>query len=184
MLDNDRELLAHYISLGAEPWNRSTEEKWYELEMRRFVEARLPARRPLATCNVGIGAGDWDDWLGDIVGDGGTLVSVDRDATTCRLFALRQARERHAHPSEVVCGDVLAGALGERRFDVITAVGSTLRENGARRGELERALLAALAPGGVLLLAEALPADEPAPAGAEVLSFAGSALALRALRPR
>ena len=182
MLDSDRELLAHYVSLGAEPWNRSTEEKWYELEMRRFVEPRLPARRPLAVCNVGIGAGDWDDWLGDVLGDGAQLVSVDRDRATCRLFALRQARERHAHPAEVVCGDVLDGALGERRFGVITAVGSTLRENGPRRAEVERALLAALAPGGVLLVAESLAAGEPAPAGADVLCYAGSALALRELR--
>jgi hypothetical protein len=145
------------------------------------LRPRLPSRRPLRACNVGIGVGDWDDWLGDVLGPAATLVSVDRDPGVCRLFALRQARERHPHPAEVVCGDALAGALAGRRFDAITVVGSTLRENGGRRADLERTLIGALASGGVLLIAEALAAGEPTPAGAEVRRFGGSQLALRAV---
>ena len=61
MTSEDRELLAHYIECGAEPWNRSTEERWYEFELRAWVAQRLPSRRPLRACNVGIGVGDWDD---------------------------------------------------------------------------------------------------------------------------
>ena len=65
----------------------------------------------------------------------------------------RQRRERHPFPAKVRCADPCAGILGMARFDAITIVGSTLAETGDR-AELERAALAALVPGGSLLVAE------------------------------
>ena len=79
--------------------------------------------------------------------------SVDRDPTICRVFALRQKRERHPYPARVVCCDVRDGALGAARFDLITVVGSTLAESGDRGATL-RALQGHVAPGGELLVAE------------------------------
>ncbi|MGE0868873.1 MAG: class I SAM-dependent methyltransferase [Kofleriaceae bacterium] len=152
MTSEDRELLEHYIERGAQPWNVSVEAAWLDYELRSFVLAQLPARRPLAVCNVGIGVGLFDDWLGHVVG--APITSVDRDAEIGRLFALRQRRERHPHPAMVICGDVCDGALGRRRFDVITAVGSTVAEHDDP-ARFKRALSAALAPGGILLCAEA-----------------------------
>ncbi len=127
-------------------------------------------------CNVGIGVGLWDDWLGHVVR--ARITSIDRDPQICRVLALRQSRERHPFPAEVVCGDVLAGALDGRAFDAITCVGSTIEEGGRA---LEHALVACLAPGGVLLVGETLPAGAPAPAGAELRRFRDIALALRLL---
>lgn len=155
MTREDAELLEHYVRRGAEPWNLSLEAAWLDYELRSFVLSKLPARRPLAVCNVGIGVGLWDDWLARVVG--APITSVDRDPGVCRIFALRQRRERHPFPSIVVCGDVCAGALGDRRFDVITAVGAAQggQDDRADRGRTLRALTAALAPGGILLSGEA-----------------------------
>ena len=151
---DDRELLEHYVAMGAEAWNGSIEAAWLDYAIRAWLAPRLPARRPIVACNVGIGCGLFDDWLGRTLGAGAILVSVDRDPACCRLLAMRQARERHPHPAEVVCGDVLDGVLDGRAFDVITCVGSTLGESAASSA-LERALRRALAPDGVLLIAEA-----------------------------
>ena len=150
-VSEDSELLAHYIARGREAWNTSLEAAWLDYELRAFVKARLPARRPLSVLNVGIGVGLFDDWLGHAVG--GRITSVDRDPEICRIFELRQRREDHPHPARVICGDVRDGVLGTEKFDVITVVGSTLEESGDR-GATRRALQAALAPAGVLLVAE------------------------------
>jgi hypothetical protein len=81
---------------------------------------------------------------------------------------VRQRRERHGFPATVRCGDVLAGVLGEGRYDVITAVGSTVPEAGDRQRFLA-ACRAALAPGGSLLVAEV--GTGPIPAVATVRSL-------------
>jgi hypothetical protein len=152
----DAELLAHYVARGREPWNVSLEASWLDYELRAFVLARLPKRRPLAVLNVGIGVGLFDDWLGHVIG--GRITSVDRDPDICRVLALRQRREGHPYPARVVCGDVRDGALAGSllsggRFDVITVVGSTLEESGDR-GATTRALEGLLAAAGTLLVAE------------------------------
>jgi protein-L-isoaspartate O-methyltransferase len=158
-VSEDSELLAHYIARGREPWNTSLEAAWLDYELRAFVMARLPKRRSfdaaLSVLNVGIGVGLFDDWLGHVIGasNGGRITSVDRDPDICRVFELRQRREGHPHPARVICGDVRDGVLGGETFDVITVVGSTLEESGDR-GATTRALQAAVAPGGVLLVAE------------------------------
>jgi protein-L-isoaspartate O-methyltransferase len=149
--DDDADLLKHYLERGREPWNVSLEASWLDYELRSYVAARLPTKRPLRVCNVGIGVGLFDDWLGHMLG--ASITSVDRDAEICRIFELRQRREQHPHPARVVCGDVRDGVLAEMSFDAITIVGSTLGESGDR-GETLRALQASLAPDGVLLVAE------------------------------
>jgi 2-polyprenyl-3-methyl-5-hydroxy-6-metoxy-1,4-benzoquinol methylase len=149
--NDDADLLAHYLERGREPWNVSLEASWLDYELRAYVAARLPTKRPLRVCNVGIGVGLFDDWLGHHLG--AEITSVDRDAEVCRIFTLRQRREQHPHPARVICGDVRDGALAGQSFDVITVVGSTLDESGDRGATL-RALQESLAPDGVLLVAE------------------------------
>lgn len=159
----DRELLAHYLARGAEPWNVSLEAAWLDYELRAWVRARLPARWPLAACNIGIGVGLWDDWLAHELCT--SITSVDLDPEVCRTFELRQRRERHPFPSAVVCGDPSRGALRGARYDLITIVGSTLDE-AYDRAALEHAAAAALAPGGALLIADV--GNREPPDGAEV----------------
>lgn len=158
----DAELLAHYLERGQEGWNVSLEAAWLDYELRAFVASKLPKGRPLAVLNVGIGVGLFDDWLCHVVGSSAaasSVTSVDRDPTICRVFALRQRRERHPHPARIVCCDVRDGTLGGARFDIITVVGSTLAESGDRGGvsgygSTLRALQRHVAPGGELLVAE------------------------------
>lgn len=146
----ETELLAHYVERGGEPWNVSLEAAWLDYELRAWMKPRLPARWPAPVCNIGIGVGLFDDWLGHELGT--SITSIDRDPLICRTFAARQRRERHPNPAQVRCGDACS-VLGTSRFDAITIVGSTLAETGDR-DQLERAARAALVPGGTLLVAE------------------------------
>jgi SAM-dependent methyltransferase len=150
-MTEDAELLAHYVERGGEPWNVSLEASWLDYELRAWVKPRLPQKWPVAACNIGIGVGLWDDWLGHELGV--SITSIDEDPEICRKFRLRQARERHPHPAIVRCFDASTGVLGYRRFDVVTIIGSTLAE-AFDRGALERRAYDALAPGGVLLIAD------------------------------
>jgi protein-L-isoaspartate O-methyltransferase len=171
------ELLEHYVARGTEPWNVSTEAAWLDFELRAWAEPILRATGPARVCNVGIGVGLWDDWLAHVIG--ARITSVDRDPDICRVFALRQARERHPHPAAVLCGDVLAGVLDGHVFELVTVIGSTLEENSGRAGELEDRLVDALAPGGVLLIGEALPVSTRPHRDAIVRRLGATQLALR-----
>jgi SAM-dependent methyltransferase len=147
----DEALFQHYLARGHEPWNTSTDAAWLDYQLRDWVEALIPARTPKRVCNVGIGVGLWDDWLGHILGRNDRLLSVDTDAEVCRVFGLRQARERHPLPSIVIRGDVLDDILPP--CDLITVVGSTLDEIGPHRARLFDVLYRSLAPGGRLIVA-------------------------------
>ena len=148
---DDARLLAHYLERGAEPWNLSAEAAYLEHATRAWARPRLPARRPLAAVNVGVGVGLWDDWLGHALGRGAALTSVDVDPEVCALLAYRQRREGHPHPARVVCADVLAGTLPAAGFDLVTAIGSTVAEVGGGAAALA-ALARLVAPGGRLLI--------------------------------
>lgn len=176
MMSESTELLEHYLERGREPWNVSLEAAWLDFELRAWVRPRLPARWPVRACNIGIGVGLWDDWLGHELGV--AITSVDVDAAICRTFAVRQRSEGHPFPARIVCGDPRDGVLGAARFDVITIVGSTLAETGDRAA-LERAAVAALAPGGVLLVADV--GNRQPPAGCELRSFGEMWIAFRSI---
>src|SRR5688572_26129914 len=127
-MTEDALLLEHYIHRGHESWNVSLEASFLDYELRRALLAAFPAladrepERALRVCNVGVGVGLWDDWLGYTIG--AAITSVDRDRDICEVFALRQRRERHPHQARVICGDVLTGILDGEQFDLITCVGS------------------------------------------------------------
>lgn len=84
----------------------------------------------------------------------------------CRAFELRQHREGHPHPAQVICADVRFGALVADSFDLVTVVGSSTREI-ADRARLDAAIDAALAPDGLALICDVGTGD--APEGARVL---------------
>jgi SAM-dependent methyltransferase len=153
--DDQAALLEHYVARGHEAWNTSTEAAWMDYQLRDWIEPLIPSMSPKRVCNVGIGVGLFDDWLGHVIGRADRLISVDVDPEVCRVFALRQARERHPQPSLVVRGDVLAGVLPPAAFDAITLVGTSLDEIGPRhRARAIEALVGALAPGGRLIISE------------------------------
>lgn len=153
MWDEKKEkLLGHYLMLR-EPdsyqWNMSPRSLYLELETRDFFARNFVFQKGMNVCNIGIGVGEWDDYLGYLLKDFGQLTSVDMDKDICEIFSLRQQREGHLNPSYVICSDFLKCEFSLRSFDLITIIGSTLNEVGVYRKTFER-VSNLLKPGGHL----------------------------------
>jgi ubiquinone/menaquinone biosynthesis C-methylase UbiE len=132
MDEMDRRLFEHYLaSEGPEagPWNRSPRSLYIEYWTRDFITSRIEPFPGIEVCNVGIGAGGWDNFLCDWLEGKGRLTSVDVDPGICELFEYRQKREGHPNPATVVCTDILSDSLPAGSFDVVTAIGSTVAES-------------------------------------------------------
>lgn len=130
---NDRRLLQFYLARGApeaQRWNLSPDSLSAELSSRRLLTKWVRPRKGMRACNVGIGVGEWDDFLGYWLEGRGTLTSIDRDRTAADLLRFRQRRERHPNPAEVLCHDVVSGPAPTRGFDLVTVLGSTATESG------------------------------------------------------
>jgi SAM-dependent methyltransferase len=174
---DDADLLQAYLEARApeaQRWNLSPESLFIEHTTREHLRRWLTAVG--AVCNVGIGAGEWDDWLGYWLGERGTLTSIDVDAAVCERFAYRQRRERHPFPARVLCRSVLDVAAGP--FDLITMIGSTLHEIGDHRGGLD-ACRSLLAPAGALFYMD-FTAHHPAAAFEQWAAAAGLTVTHRA----
>ncbi len=110
-------------------WQLSPERLYQECWIRHFLREEVDPAVAGDTCNVGIGLGEFDDFLGYwLLGHGG-LVSVDIDEQQVRSLSERQQREGHPNPARVVHADLLQATLGP--FDLVTIVGSTLHETHA-----------------------------------------------------
>lgn len=142
MAENAR-LLRHFLAQGGPesgPWNVSPELAYVTYCFRSwFREACRTKRGALEVCNVGIGAGEWDDFLGYELLGRGSLVSVDIDPEICDLLRMRQRAQRHPNRARVLCRDVLR-MRSRARFDIVTIVGSTLAEIGNYEAGLEKAV--------------------------------------------
>ncbi|MNC39368.1 Ubiquinone/menaquinone biosynthesis C-methyltransferase UbiE [compost metagenome] len=79
---------------------------------------------------MGIGTGDWDDYLGYWLKGKGSLTSIDIDESICGIFEYRQQRERHPNPAKVVCRSVFDSGLPQETFDIVTLIGSAINESG------------------------------------------------------
>ena len=150
-------LLQYYLLLktpipeGGAEWNLSPEYHYlFGFAVRDFLRRSCRLFQGIQVCNVGIGAGDWDDFLGYWLKDWGTLTSVDIDGRICAVFAYRQERERHPNPSRVLNEDILHTSLPHATFDLVTIIGSTPQETGNPRGALDRCF-GLVKPGGRLL---------------------------------
>jgi SAM-dependent methyltransferase len=152
---NDKDLFQHYVDLNspeAAEWNLSPECLYLQFRMRAAVKAYLTPFAGIRVLNIGIGVGDWDDFLGYWTKGFGTTTSVDIDETQCDRLRYRQEREKHANPSEVACEDILKTTLPAASFDVVTAVGSTFDEVGDTPA-LFNVCMGLLKPGGLLFAA-------------------------------
>lgn len=128
---NDSELLKHYLSLRereAYQWNLSPRSLYLELESRDFLQRHYHPIDNTSVCNVGIGVGEWDDFLGFFIHGFGHLTSIDIDSEICEMFKYRQQREGHINPAQVVCEDFTCCSLPFDTFDLVTFIGSTLSQ--------------------------------------------------------
>ena len=131
----------------AQRWHLSPERLYLDCWTRHFLREQLEPTELHEVCNIGVGLGEFDDWLGYWLEGHGSLTSVDIDEHQVRSLGERQAHEGHPNPAHVVHADLMRAEMGP--FDLVTAVGSTLHETHAP----SRALLAARAwvkPGGLL----------------------------------
>lgn len=117
------------MSHDARRWNLSPECLYIDCFTRAFLREHLDPRQLVSVCNVGIGVGDFDDWLGYWLWGSGTLTGVDIDGAIVHAFRERQAREGHPNPSQAIHADLLQADLGP--FDLVTIVGSTVHETHA-----------------------------------------------------
>jgi SAM-dependent methyltransferase len=117
------------VSHDAERWNLSPERLYLDCWTRWFLREHLRPSGLEQACNVGIGLGEFDDWLGYWLEGHGQLVSIDIDGNLVQRFVERQAREKHPNPSRAVHADLLRADLGT--FDLVTMVGSTVHETHA-----------------------------------------------------
>ncbi|WP_157793868.1 methyltransferase domain-containing protein [Paenibacillus donghaensis] len=130
---DDTKLLDFYLNMyssEAAPWNLSPQSLYIQMEIRDWFskEIKLPSKS--LVCNIGIGVGDWDEYLGYYLNGNGIITSIDIDEDICTTFLYRQSREGHPNPSKVVCEDFLKTTLPEHHFDLVTIIGSTLGEIG------------------------------------------------------
>lgn len=79
---------------------------------------------------MGIGTGDWDDYLGYWLRGNGDLISIDNNRGICELFEYRQKREGHPNPSNVMCKSIFDPDLPKGKFDIVTIIGSAINETG------------------------------------------------------
>lgn len=114
---------------AARRWNLSAERLYVDCWTRAVLAQELDPASCSQTCNVGIGFGEWDDWLGYWLQGHGQLVSVDIDEQVVRALSERQHRESHPNPARAVHADLLQAELGP--FDLVTVVGSTVHETHA-----------------------------------------------------
>ncbi len=111
----------------------------------------LQPRTGMKVCNIGIGVGEWDDFLGYWLERSGSLVSIDSDSEICNLLIERQQVEKHPNPSKVICSDVKNLSTMREFFNVVTIIGSTLTEDGSPN-EFLLAASSLLKRGGILFL--------------------------------
>lgn len=97
---------------------------------KRLCAKIVQAYCGIQVCNVGIGTGDWDDYLGYWLKGKGVLTSIDIDNDICEIFAYRQKREGHPNPSKVLCKSIFDSDLPKGEFDIVTLIGSAINETG------------------------------------------------------
>jgi hypothetical protein len=99
-------------------WNLSPASLYLELETREFLTKHFNVFNGMKALNIGIGVGEWDDYIGYLLNDAGSLTSIDIDS--------------------VICEDFLTCELPQDHYDLVTMIGSALQETGEYRKGLQK----------------------------------------------
>lgn len=158
-MDRD-ELLAFYASYYdalAGPSNLSPEVCYSLYRTRSYFRSILrhhyAGQSSIAVCNVGIGQGDWDLFLSFELGGRGNLTSIEVRQESCDTLTARMEIQGHPYEIVVVNEDVNETSVPPRSFDLLTVIGSTVKESGAYTGTL-RSCTRLLRTGGLLLYSD------------------------------
>lgn len=128
----------------------SPKSLYLEFETRDFFVRNFKVFDGINAINIGIGVGEWDDYLGYFMNGLGRLTSIDIDQDICNIFRYRQRREGHPNSSKIICEDFLTCKLQRMNYDLVTMIGSALQETGAYREVFEK-ISYILKPNGYLM---------------------------------
>lgn len=137
-------------------WNLSVENKYLMYRFADFFEKHFAVGEGDCICNIGIGAGEWDEYLSYKL-NRGTLTSIDRLEICCRQLEERLLWEENPNKVNVICADAMELSL-EGQFEIVTMVGSTAMESDTGMALLEKAM-GFVKPGGTLYY-QSIDADE------------------------
>lgn len=129
----DEKLFNYYLEVKspeAGEWNSSPQCIHTELITRDYIRKAFTVIDGMQVCNVGIGTGDWDDYLGYWLKGRASLTSIDIDMGICEIFEYRQKREGHPNPAKVLCKSIFDLDLPTEKFDIVTLIGSAVNEAG------------------------------------------------------
>ena len=129
-MDDILEIYRELKSPEAQRWNLTHKNLYVEYNIRKFFSENINLKTCKSICNVGIGAGEWDDFLGYMSEGICRITSIDVDKNICCKFELRQNFESHPNPSIVLNDNVLNNNLMWESFDLVTVIGSTIAEIG------------------------------------------------------
>ncbi|MDQ6417877.1 class I SAM-dependent methyltransferase [Paenibacillus sp. LHD-117] len=149
----DEKLLNYYLELRSPDsgeWNLSPQCLHTELITRDYISKSFAVTNSLQVCNVGIGMGDWDNYLGYWLNGRGTVTSIDINKAICEIFEYRQRREGHPNPSKVLCMSIFDEGVPAAEFEIVTLIGSAINETGNFNKCLD-SCFGLLKPGGHLM---------------------------------
>ncbi len=108
-------------------WNTSLSNKYLEYMITRFFEENFAIKPDYDILNIGIGAGYWDRYLSFNVPEG-SLTSIDIDEECADNLKLCLKNENNTERVKIICDDAITYRF-DKKFDVITMIGSTLDES-------------------------------------------------------
>lgn len=125
-------ILEYYSEFNNEEcgkWNTSLKSKWYDYKITEYFEEHFKLKNAKCICNIGIGPGHWDRYLSYHMNDDCKLISVDIDSDITETFRLCLENEQNNRNIEIINRDIFDYNPKEK-FDIITMVGSTVKEIG------------------------------------------------------
>ena len=131
----------------AGPWNLSAANKYLMYRFADFFEKNFQVGETDSICNIGIGAGEWDEYLSYKLKKG-SLTSIDRLEICCRQLEERLLWEGNPNEVNVIWADAMELSL-VGQFDIVTMVGSTAMESGTAAALLQK-VMGFVKPGGAV----------------------------------
>ena len=135
-------ILEYYSEFNNEEcgkWNTSLKAKWYDYKITEYFEENFNFKEFKTICNIGIGPGHWDRYLSYHMNDECKLISIDIDSDITETFRLCLENEQNKRNIEIVNSDIF-DYIPSHKFDIITMIGSTVKEIGLYKETFKKAI--------------------------------------------
>ena len=135
-------ILEYYSEFNNEEcgkWNTSLKAKWYDYKTTEYFEENFDFKESKTICNIGIGPGHWDRYLSYHMNDECKLISIDIDSDITETFRLCLENEQNKRNIEIVNSDIF-DYIPSHKFDIITMIGSTVKEIGLYKETFKKAI--------------------------------------------